>query len=88
MALPNLTRDQAAERAALVTVDNYRIDLDLTTGDRTFRSVTTVTFSALAGADTYIDIAADTIHSATPFVRTRNDQSTCGTTQLQKMTDQ
>ncbi|OJZ68243.1 aminopeptidase N [Mycolicibacterium diernhoferi] len=65
MALPNLTRDQAAERAALVTVDNYRIDLDLTTGDRTFRSVTTVTFSALAGADTYIDIAADTIHSAT-----------------------
>ncbi|WP_395310823.1 aminopeptidase N [Mycobacterium sp. AMU20-3851] len=65
MALPNLTRDQAAERAVLVTVDNYRIDLDLTTGDKTFRSVTTVTFSALAGADTYIDIAADTIRSAT-----------------------
>ena len=28
--LPNLTRDQAIERAALVTVDNYRIVLDLT----------------------------------------------------------
>ena len=44
---------QAAERAALVTVDNYRIDLDLTDGagapsERTFRSVTTVTFSASA----------------------------------------
>jgi aminopeptidase N len=70
VALPNLTRDQAAERAALVTVDNYRIVLDLTDGsgapgERTFRSTTTVAFDALAGADTVIDIAADTIHSAT-----------------------
>ncbi|MEZ0053620.1 aminopeptidase N [Mycobacterium sp. MAA66] len=78
MALPNLTRDQAAERAALVTVDNYRIDLDLTgpegqelsdpgsrSSERTFRSVTTVTFSALPGADTVIDIAAAAVRSAT-----------------------
>ncbi|MGA9373458.1 MAG: aminopeptidase N, partial [Mycobacterium sp.] len=77
MALPNLTRNQAAERAALVTVDNYRIFLDLTTGGQersdpgnqtggaTFRSVTTVTFDALAGSDTVIDLAADTVHSAT-----------------------
>ncbi|MFC7675459.1 aminopeptidase N [Mycolicibacterium sp. GCM10028919] len=70
MALPNLTRDQAAERAALVTVDAYRIELDLTDenggpGERTFRSTTTVEFGALAGADTVIDIAADTIHHAT-----------------------
>ena len=70
MALPNLTRDEAAERAALVTVDAYRIVLDLTDGnggpgERTFRSTTTVEFSALAGADTVIDLAADTVHSAT-----------------------
>lgn len=70
MALPNLTRDQAAERAALVTVVNYRIALDLTDGagkpgERTFRSTTTVTFDALAGSDTVIDIAAETIHRAT-----------------------
>jgi aminopeptidase N len=70
VALPNLTRDQAVERAALVTVDNYRIDLDLTDGDgkpgeRTFRSVTTVAFDALAGADTVIDIAAGTVRGAT-----------------------
>jgi aminopeptidase N len=70
VALPNLTREQAVERAALVTVDNYRIGLDLTDGEgkpgeRTFRSVTTVEFEALAGADTYVDIAADSIHSAT-----------------------
>jgi aminopeptidase N len=70
VALPNLTREQAVERAALVTVDSYRIALDLTDGEgkpgeRTFRSVTTVEFDALAGADTYIDIAADSIRSAT-----------------------
>ncbi|GBE65087.1 aminopeptidase [Mycobacterium sp. MFM001] len=70
MALPNLTRDQAVERAALITVDGYRISLDLTDGngapgERTFRSTTTVEFDALAGADTFIDIATDTIHSAT-----------------------
>jgi aminopeptidase N len=70
VALPNLTRDQAAERAALVTVNSYRIDLDLTDGDgkpgeRTFRSVTTVEFDAPAGADTYLDLAADTVRGAT-----------------------
>ncbi|MGF2952746.1 aminopeptidase N, partial [Mycobacterium sp. THU-M116] len=70
MALPNLTRDQAAERAALITVDSYQISLDLTDGsgapgNRTFRSTTTVVFDALAGADSVLDIAADTIRSAT-----------------------
>ncbi|OCB37245.1 aminopeptidase N [Mycobacterium malmoense] len=70
MALPNLTRDQAVERAALVTVDSYQIDLDVTDGkggpgDRTFRSTTTVVFDALPGADTYIDLAAETVRGAT-----------------------
>jgi len=70
VALPNLTRDQAVERASLVTVDSYRIDLDLTDGngspgDRVFRSVTTVTFDALPGADTVIDIAAEKVRGAT-----------------------
>lgn len=69
MPLPNLTRDQAVERASLVTVASYQISLDVTNGDgapgeRTFRSTTTVVFDALAGAETVIDIAADTIHSA------------------------
>jgi aminopeptidase N len=69
VALPNLTRDQAVERAALITVDDYQINLDVTDGsgapgERTFRSTTTVVFDALAGADTVIDIAADTVRSA------------------------
>ena len=62
--LPNLTRNEAVERAAMVTVDRYRIDLDLTTGEKLFGSVTTVEFEALPGADTYIDLAAHTVHRA------------------------
>ncbi len=73
MVLPNLTRDQAVERAALITVDSYQISLDVTDGsnnsdapgERTFRSTTTVVFDALAGADTVVDIAADTVRGAT-----------------------
>jgi aminopeptidase N len=75
VALPNLTRDQAVERAALITVGSYQISLDVTDGSdpsgapgertsQTFRSTTTVLFDALAGADTVIDIAADNIRSA------------------------
>jgi aminopeptidase N len=69
VALPNLTRDQAVERAALITVDSYQIDLDITDGNgapgaRTFRSTTTAEFDALAGGDTVIDIAAETVRSA------------------------
>ncbi len=62
--LPNLTRNEAIERAALVTVDRYRIELDLTRGDKTFHSTTTVEFEALPGADTVIDLAAATVHRA------------------------
>ncbi|BBY01780.1 aminopeptidase N [Mycobacterium seoulense] len=69
MALPNLTRDQAVERAALITVDSYQIQLDVTDGngnpgERTFRSITTVVFDALPGADTYIDLAAERVRAA------------------------
>ena len=63
--LPNLTRADAVERAALITVDNYRIELDLTSpSDKEFRSTTTVRFEALPGADSHIDLAADRVHSA------------------------
>ncbi|AWK72034.1 aminopeptidase N [Rhodococcus oxybenzonivorans] len=70
MAPPNLTREQAAERARLLTVDNYLIELDLTDGAgkpgaETFSSRTTVTFGAVAGTSTFIDIVAARVHSAT-----------------------
>ncbi|WP_074376745.1 aminopeptidase N, partial [Mycobacteroides abscessus] len=66
MALPNLTRDQAAARAAAIDVEHYAITLDLTNDDggpsqETFHSSSTVTFTAQPGTSTVIDIAARTV---------------------------
>ncbi|WP_020502596.1 aminopeptidase N [Sciscionella marina] len=59
MAAPNLTRDQAQQRAALLDVESYAIELDLTPDADTFRSRTTVRFSsATVGASSWIDIVA------------------------------
>ena len=61
----NLTRVEAQQRKAIVSVASYDIDLDLTTGPETFRSTTTVTFSATPGASTFIDAITRTVHSVT-----------------------
>ena len=61
----NLTRIEAQERAALVTTHEYDVVLDLTTGPETFRSTTTVRFSATEGASTFIDAITRTVHSVT-----------------------
>jgi aminopeptidase N len=71
VAAPNLTRTDAAARAELLHVESYEIALDVTDGGgkpgtRTFRSTTTVEFaSRRPGADTFIDLVAETVHSAT-----------------------
>ncbi|HEX2772466.1 MAG TPA: aminopeptidase N [Micromonosporaceae bacterium] len=54
--MPSLTRAEAAERAALLTVESYDVDLDLTTGDATFRSRTTIRFRATPGAATFVEL--------------------------------
>lgn len=59
----NLTRIEAQERKALVEVESYDIELDLTTSEKTFRSVTTVRFTATAGASTFIDAITSEVHS-------------------------
>ncbi|GAU68164.1 putative aminopeptidase N [Streptomyces sp. NBRC 110611] len=61
----NLTRDEAQQRARLLTVDAYEIDLDLSGAQEggTYRSVTTVRFDvAEAGADSFIDLVAPAVH--------------------------
>ncbi|UFQ15697.1 MULTISPECIES: aminopeptidase N [Streptomyces] len=61
----NLTREEAQQRAKLLTVDSYEIDLDLSGAQEggTFRSVTTVRFdSAEADAETFIDLVAPAVH--------------------------
>jgi aminopeptidase N len=62
----NLTRDEARERAALVSVDSYDVELDLTTGTETFRSETTIRFhAAMPGSATFLDFIAPTVHEVT-----------------------
>ncbi|AHH20892.1 aminopeptidase N [Nocardia nova SH22a] len=72
MSAPNLTREQAIARAATISVDNYRVELDLTgqptnpsaaTGE-TFFSRSTITFTATAGAETFVDFVGAGVRSA------------------------
>ncbi|MGQ0775482.1 MAG: aminopeptidase N [Pseudonocardiales bacterium] len=71
MAVPNLTQEQAVERAELLDVDSYTVDIDLTdgggrSGAETFRSTTSVSFSCRTpGASSWIDLVAAQLHSAT-----------------------
>ncbi len=70
MAPPNLTREQARQRAELITVRSYEVELDLAQGTDgrvvdTFGSTATVRFrSARAGATSWIDLVAERVHSA------------------------
>ena len=60
----NVTRAEAAERSALISVDGYDVDLDLTMGPDTFGCVTTVAFSCRTpGASTWIDLVAPEVIS-------------------------
>lgn len=62
----NLTREEAHTRADLLTVDSYTVDLDLTTGDKTFASTTTIHFtSAIPGGETFVDLVEATISEIT-----------------------
>ncbi|MFF2202061.1 aminopeptidase N [Streptomyces sp. NPDC058145] len=69
----NLTRDEARERAALLSVDGYEVALDLRSavGDggaepRTFRSVTVIRFRCdEPGASSFADLIAPSVTSIT-----------------------
>jgi len=61
--MPSLTRIEAADRTAVLNVESYQVDLDLTTGDQVFRSTTTIRFGAGAGASTFLDVHPETLHS-------------------------
>jgi aminopeptidase N len=62
----NLTREEAQQRAQLLAVDSYEIELDLSGAQEggTYRSVTTVRFDVDAdnGAETFIDLVAPAVH--------------------------
>ena len=62
----NLTRDEAAERARLLTAQHYAVELDLTRGDTTFGSRSTITFTCSEpGASSFVDLLAPSVRSVT-----------------------
>ncbi|MEO6504229.1 MAG: aminopeptidase N [Jatrophihabitantaceae bacterium] len=62
--MPSLTRLEAVERAALLTVRNYRITLDLTGAAQDFGSDTVIEFSAAdPTASTFLDLRAASVQS-------------------------
>ena len=72
MSQNNLHRDEARERASLLSVTSYDVELDLTDpsgekpGETTFRSCTTIRFSCTApGASTHVDLTAPELTGAT-----------------------
>ena len=62
----NLTHDEARERADLVTVSSYQVELDLTGGETTFPSVTVARFRcSRPGAGTFINLTAPEVREIT-----------------------
>ncbi|MYS92516.1 MULTISPECIES: aminopeptidase N [Streptomyces] len=64
----NLTREEAQQRAKLLAVDSYEIELDLSGAQEggTYRSVTTVRFDVTEnGAESFIDLVAPAVHEVT-----------------------
>ncbi len=61
----NLTREEAQQRAAVVSTDSYVIELDLTTGDERFGSTTTLRFGAVPGSETFVDLVDAELESVT-----------------------
>ena len=61
----NLTENEARHRAEVLDVQAYDIELDLTHGETWFWSTTTVTFTAAAGASSFLELDCLTAVSAT-----------------------
>ena len=66
--MPSLTHHEARERAALITVHNTDVTLDLSAqegpGEREFGSVTKINFSAVPGSDTFLDFNGIRLNAA------------------------
>jgi aminopeptidase N len=66
MQVAEITRDETAQRAALLRVDSYDVELDLTGGAESLRSTSVITFEcAEPGAASYADLIAERVHEIT-----------------------
>jgi aminopeptidase N len=65
-ASENITRAEAKDRSALISVESYEVTLDVTSTEATFASATRVVFTCREpGSSTWIDLIADTVRSVT-----------------------
>jgi aminopeptidase N len=55
----NLTREEAADRARLVSVSSYEVELDLTVGSESFGSTSVIRFTAVPGSATFADLVTE-----------------------------
>jgi len=66
MQVAEITRDETTQRAALLGVGSYDVELDLTGGPETFRSTSVIAFDCTQpGAASYADLVAARIHEIT-----------------------
>ncbi|NUP75370.1 MAG: aminopeptidase N [Sinomonas sp.] len=68
MPTENLTRDEAAERARVVSVESYRVTLDLRAAEdpagTAFPTESIIEFSAQPGAETFVDFIGEAVTGA------------------------
>jgi aminopeptidase N len=66
MPIAEITRAETGERARLLRVDSYDIELDLTRGADVFGSASVIRFDCTRpGASTYVDLIAARVHTIT-----------------------
>jgi aminopeptidase N len=66
MPIAEITRAETSLRASLLTVDSYTVHLDLTCGDKVFRSTSVILFDCEEpGTASYADLVAETVHEIT-----------------------
>jgi aminopeptidase N len=66
MQIAEITRAETSHRADLLAVDSYAVELDLTRGDKVFRSTSVIIFEcARPGAASYADLVAESVHEIT-----------------------
>ena len=66
MHIAEITRHETSKRAELLRVDSYSVELDLTRGDKIFRSTSVIIFDCTKpGAASYADLVAETVHEIT-----------------------
>jgi aminopeptidase N len=66
MQIAEITRHETSHRADLLTVGSYSVELDLTRGEKIFRSTSVIRFDcAEPGAATYADLVAESVREIT-----------------------